>query len=262
MLLNFREIYRLISQTPVLTVYSLTIISTSIFIYITIYSSYVPTVRHTRPIYLQFDSTCQENCSNPYGIVQFNDVRSSIYLARGQAYKFVIELEMPESEINWRQGMFMIRIRLEESQGNTLFDISRPAILKYKTSITRAIYAIIFWPFLITNFKSEMQTMHVQVIDNYVEGAQFYFKKMDRAIVEVLARDIQIYTANLNIIANLSGLSYYMYNWPISSAALGVATLASFMTLLSIYRGHSSSIYRPAKNEFEDGSEVPTSSGL
>lgn len=259
---SFRKVSRLISQTPVLTLYSLIIISTSVFIYITIYNTYVPIVRHTRPIHLQFDSTCQENCSNPYAIVRFNDVRSSIYLARGQAYRFVIALELPESDINWKQGMFMIRLRLIESQGNILFDISRPAILKYKTLITRIIYAITFWPFLITNFKNEMQTMHVQVIDNYVEGAQFYFNKMDRALVEILARDIQIYTANLHVIANLSGLSYYMYHWPISSAALGVVTLASFMTLLSVYRGHSSSIYRPVKNEFEEGPEEPTSSGL
>lgn len=152
---------------------------------------------------------------------------------------------MPESDINWSQGMFMIRLRLIESQGKTLYDVSRPAILKYKTLLTRVIYALVYWPFLITSFRNEMQAMHVQVIDNYIEGAQFYFNKMDRALVEILARDIQVYSANLHVIANLSGLSYYMYHWPISSATLGVATLASFMTLLSVYRGQSSSRYQP-----------------
>lgn len=249
-----RRAYRfVVSQTSVITLYSLLIISTSIFIYITIYNTYIPTVRHTRPVHLQFDSTCKENCSNPYAIVHFNDVRSSFYLARGQSYRFVIALEMPESDINWNQGMFMIRLRLIESQGKTLYDISRPAILKYKTLLTRIICAIVYWPFLVTSFKNEMQTMHVQVIDNYIEGAQFYFNKMDRALVEILARDIQVYSANLHVIANLSGLSYYMYHWPISSATLGVATLASFMTLLSVYRGQSSSMYQPyITDEYEE----------
>lgn len=255
-----RFIYSLITgtanQASLVTLYSFLILSTSVFIYITIYNTYVPVVQHTRPVHLQFDSACHQNCSNPFAIVNFNDVRSSFYLARGQSYRFVISLEMPESDVNWGQGMFMIRLRLIESQGKTLYDISRPAILKYKTFLTRIIHAVVFWPFLVTSFRNEMQTMNVQLIDNYIEGARFYFNKMDRALVEILARDVQIYNAHLHVLANLSGLSYYMYHWPITSATIGVATLASFMTILSVYRGHSSSSYQPVSSEdYADGFE-------
>lgn len=256
-----REYYRLlIAQTSLVTLYSLLIVSTSVFIYITVYNTYVPVVQQSRPVHLQFDSECQENCSHPYAIVNFNDVRSSFYLARGQSYRFVLALEMPESDINWSQGMFMIRLRLIESQGKTLYDVSRPAILKYKTFLTRLINAVVYWPFLVANYKNEMQTMNVQLIDNYIEGAKFYFNKMDRALVEILARDVQIYTANLHILANLSGLTYYMYHWPLMSATMGVATLASFMTLLSVYRSHSTSGYQSYitdqySNQVEDEDE-------
>lgn len=234
----------LLDQASLVTLYSFLILSTSMFIYITLYNIYVPVVQYTRPVHLQFDSTCQTNCSHPHAVVNFNDVRSSFYLARGQSYKFVIALEMPESDINWNQGMFMIRLRLIESQGKTLYDISRPAILKYKTLLTRIINSLIYWPFLITSYRNEMQVLHVQLIDSYIEGAKFYFNKMDRALVEIIARDIQIYSANLHVLANLSGLSYYMYHWRITSAAIGVTTLASFMAILSVYRGHSSSGYQ------------------
>jgi len=230
----------LLNQASLVSLYSLLIVSTSIFIYITIYNNYVPVVQHSRPVHLQFDSTCERNCTNPYAIVTFNDVRSSFYLSRGQSYRFVIQLEMPESDVNWRQGMFMIRLRLIESQGKTLFDISRPAILKYKTFLTKLINSLVWSPLFVVNLKNEMQTMQVQLIDNYIEGAKFYFNKMDRALVEILARDVQVYSAHLHILANLSGLSYYMYHWPISSATIGVATLAGFMTILSVYRGQSS----------------------
>lgn len=233
-------IIKLANQISLVTLYSALILSTSVFIYITIYSTYVPTVQHSRPVYLQFDTTCQKNCSNPFAIVSFNDIRSTFYLSRGQSYKFVLLLEMPESDINWKQGMFMIRLRLIESQGKTLYDVSRPAILKYKTFLTRIINSLIYWPFLITSYRNEMQTMNVQLIDNYIEGANFYFNKMDRALVEIMARDIQIYSAHLHVIANLSGLSYYMYFWPVTSAIVGVATLASFMATLGIYKGHAS----------------------
>lgn len=241
MVLEGTVVSQLANQASLVSVYSLLILSTSIFIYITIYNNYVPVVQHTRPVHLQFDSTCQENCSNPYAVVNFNDVRSSFYLSRGQAYRFVIQLEMPESDVNWKQGMFMIRLRLIESQGKTLYDISRPAVLKYKTLLTRLINSLVWSPLFVINYKNEMQTMQVQLIDNYIEGARFYFNKMDRALVEIIARDIQIYSASLHILANLSGLSYYMYHWPISSATLGVATLASFMAILSVYRGQTSS---------------------
>lgn len=230
----------LANQASLVSLYSLLILSTSIFIYITIYNNYVPVVLHTRPVHLQFDSTCKDNCSNPYAVVNFNDVRSSFYLARGQAYKFVMQLEMPESDVNWKQGMFMIRLRLIESQGKTLYDISRPAALKYKTFLTRMINSLVWSPFLVTQYKYEVQTMNIQLIDNYIEGAQFYFNKMDRALVELLARDVQVYSAHLHIMANLTGLSYYMYHWPVSSATVGVATLAGFMTILSVYKGQSS----------------------
>lgn len=226
------------NQVSIITLYSILVLSTSIFIYITIYSTYVPIVQHTRPVHLQFDTTCSQgiNCSNPYAFVNFNDntQRAPFYLSRGQSYKFILALEMPESDVNWKQGMFMIRLRLIESQGQILFDISRPAILKYKTLLTRIIYAIIYWPLLVTSYRNEMQTLHVALIDNYIEGA-----KMDRAMVEIIARDIQIYSAQIYIQANLSGLSYYMQTWPITTALVGISTLALFMAMLTIYKGHS-----------------------
>lgn len=223
-----------ISSASVFTLYSSLIISTSIFTYITIYSIYVPIVQHTKPMYLQFDSSCQLNCSFPYAVVNFNDrIRLSFPLSRGQSYSFFVELEMPESDINWDQGMFMIRLRLIESQGKTLYDESRPAILQFRTLVTRLIKAFIYWPFLVTNYKNEMQTINVQLIDDYIEGAKYNFNKMDRAIVELITRDIQIYSARLKIKANLKGITYYMYHWSIISAAIGISTISGFLGIMS-----------------------------
>lgn len=225
----------LTNQASLVTLYSFLIISTSIFTYISIYSIYVPIVQQTRPVYFQFDSKCKTDCNHPFATVDFHDVRSKFHLARGQAYKFNLELAMPESDINMNQGIFMIRLKLIESQGKILYDISRPAMLKHRTLVTRVIKALVLSPFLITNYKNEMQTLNVQIIDNYIEGAKHYFDRIDRAFVELLAKDLQVYSANLHVVANLSGLSYYMYHWPISSAISGIATIAGFMSLVSIY---------------------------
>lgn len=222
------------NQASLFTLYSLLILSSSVFSYITIYSTYVPIVQQTKPVYFQFDSKCEFNCQNPVANVNFNDVRSKLYLARGQSYKFIIELAMPESKTNREQGMFMINLKLE-SHGKILSDISRPAILKHRTFVTRVLKALVLSPLLLVNYKNEMQTLKVQLIDNYIEGAEFTFKKMDKAVIELVARDLQVYSADLHIIANLSGLSYYMYYWPISSAILGISTIVSFMSMISVY---------------------------
>lgn len=46
---------------------------------------------------------------------------------------------------------------------------------------------------------------------------------------EILNHDIQIYSANINIIANLSGLRYLMFHWPIFSAILGTGSNLLFV---------------------------------
>lgn len=212
------------------------ILSTSVFIYLTIYRNYVPTVEHTRPVHFQFDSRCSNNCTNPVAIIKFSGARSTLHLARGQSYKFTLVLEMPESDINWNQGMFMVRLRLVESQGKTICDVSRSAILKYKSSLTKKISALFYWPLAVTNYRNEMQTLNVQLVDDFIEGAQFHFRDIDMAVIELLARDVQVYSAQLRFMVNLVGLSYYMYSWPITSAVIAITTLASFMGILSIYR--------------------------
>lgn len=203
--------------------------------YIVIHQTHVPTVKHTEEVHIQYDSTCETNCSLPHGIVELKKQRS-INLFRGQSYRFVIELEMPESETNYKQGMFMLRLRLI-LQGRSLHDSSRPTTLRYKSRIIRTLSALFYSPFLITNYKNEMQTLQVQLIDNYIEGYKYRFETLDIARLDVLARDIQIYSCRLHIIANLTGLKYFMHNWPVISAISGIIIVASIMIFLTFYQG-------------------------
>lgn len=47
--------------------------------------------------------------------------------------------------------------------------------------------------------------------------------------VEILNHDIQLYSANINIIANLAGLRYLMFHYPIFSAILGMGSNVFFV---------------------------------
>lgn len=204
------------------------VLMTSIFIYLTIYNSYIPKVHHFKQVHFVFDAKCANNCSNPH-----SDVYCNFPLLQGQSYKFVLSLEMPESKVNWEQGMFMININLFSPKQTSLYRATRPAILKQKSRITRYLHALVYGPLLVLGFKNEMQTVEIQLIDNYIEGP------VGTASIELVARNLQLYSALLHVYANLSGLSYYMYYWPITSAVLGVITLSSFMGLLSTYRSVS-----------------------
>lgn len=61
---------------------------------------------------------------------------------------------------------------------------------------------------------------------------------MTDVYVEVQARSIEIYSAALLINAHLSGMRYFMYHWPVTSAILGISfnlCIVFFTTTLSFY---------------------------
>lgn len=57
----------------------------------------------------------------------------------------------------------------------------------------------------------------------------FQFHPITDIYFEVLQHDIQIYSAKLKIIADLGGLRYLMYHWPILSAFLGIGSNLFFV---------------------------------
>lgn len=226
--------YDLINHVTVISL----ILFTSIFVYIVIHQTSVPIVKNTEILHIQYDSTCEENCSTPYATVQ-----RLVHLSRGQSYKFVIELDMPESEVNRNQGMFMLHMSLMQS-GKVVHISSRPAALRYKSRLVRILSGLFYAPLYATNYKEEVQTINVQMIDNYIEGASFSYANLDLVRIDILVRNVQIYSAKLHIIANLVGLKYLMYHWQLTSAIIGITTVAFFITLLSFYKGELTDQHR------------------
>ena len=206
------------------------VLMTSIFLYLTIYSAFIPKVHHSKRVHFEFDTKCADNCKNPRAEVTCKQFQ----LHRGQSYRFSLSLDMPESEVNWKQGMFMINVNLISPSGKILHTSSRPAILKQKSRVTRWLLSLAYWPFVLLGYKNEMQTVDVQLIDSYNEGP------ITKASLELVARNIQVYSASMHVYANLSGLSYYMYNWPVSSAIVGVMTLTSFISMVGTCKTPSS----------------------
>jgi seipin len=227
------------------------IIWSSAFLYSMFYYNFIPLVLITKEVYFQYDSTCNRkldlNCKIPFAEFELSsDSRTGHQLIRGQMYKIDIDLELPESEINWNQGMFMIRIKLFDENKRTFIDVAKPSILKFKSPIMRMIESIFYWPLLVVGFMKESQILTVTLIENLVEGSHQNVGPITDGRIEIEARDIEIYPPTvLRIIAHLNGLKYYMYYYPISSAAFGT----SFITIIIYFMACISPSYRTKYKE-------------
>lgn len=76
----------------------------STLIYITFYYNFIPTLSYKKSINFDFDSKCNQSCLNPSADLNLRDADTPKLFSRGQSYKFFVNLNLPESDINWNQG--------------------------------------------------------------------------------------------------------------------------------------------------------------
>lgn len=229
----------------------------SAFIYSMFYYVYIPLILTTKEIYLEYDSTCDTNCAIPFARIPLSQYLSNGEFTRGQMYRFEIDLHFPESDINWSQGMFMIRIKLFDNNQNIVRNDAKPLILRYKSPLMRIIYSLFYWPLLVIGFMDESQTFSLTLIDNFIEGSHKSYGPVTHALIEIEARSIQIFPPTiLRISAHLTGLRYYMYYWPIISALFGISFIAFFISFFKFvsYTKRLSEEYNEneLKSDFEE----------
>ncbi|XP_050311802.1 seipin isoform X2 [Anthonomus grandis grandis] len=206
----------------------------SILMYMAFYYVYVPILKHERPVHLKFTPCvatydCQVEkgmCSFPSAHVQLTKKQQLLML--DQPYKVYLDLEMPESPANKELGMFMVCVEFRGSDGKTVANSCRSAMLHYKSNFLDTIYKVVFIPFFIFGSAEEKQVVHVELFSDYKESE---YKAVTDIYVEVQTRHIEIYSAKFSVNARFSGLRYIMFNWPILSAALGITANLFFIAL-------------------------------
>ena len=214
-----------------LVIGGLAIIWLSVFIYIGFYYKYIPTVMNSREVHLQYDSRCDPKTADQCCNIPFAELSFSAYdFDRGQTYHFFLDMVLPESEVNWAQGMFMVRLKLLDHKNQTVVNVAKPTGLKYKSIVLRTIHILFFWPLMILGLTDENQHISVTLMDDFVEGSYAGLEGPYVARLEFEVRDIQIYPpTKLRIGAALSGLRYYMYYWWPLSFFMGTTTISFFL---------------------------------
>lgn len=209
----------------------------------------------TRPIHMQF-KTCYSDkglCDYPSAHVKLT--KNQQLLMIGQKYKMVVDVDLPESPANENIGMFMLCIRLSDKFGYLVSSSCRSSRLKYKSRLYRIIHTLFMVPFYLTGFSSEKQEVQLEMYTDF-EDDQLH--PISDIYFEMLDHDIQIYSAKIKIIANLSGLRYLMFHWPILSSFLGIGSnllFVFFVFSMSWRHIYGPEVYKNEPNDHLDQCE-------
>lgn len=241
-------VWNFVHSATFASVFVILLVWASIFIYITFYFLYIPSLDLSKSIYFHFDSSCSgEKCSNPKAVIPLTEYRNPTLFAKGQQYRIRVDLTVPDSEVNANQGMFMVKLSMFDNNNKEIITTKRPSMLTYKSLVVRLIHTFFNWPFYVVGFSREDEKIKVPMIEEYVDGTRSRAGPANVAEVELVSRDIQVYESTLVIQANLTGLRYYMVNWPIITAMFGIATIFAFLSLVTIF-----SINRVTKDDTAD----------
>ncbi|KAK8779449.1 hypothetical protein V5799_019216 [Amblyomma americanum] len=229
----FGGVRQLASQSFFVAVLFSVITWTSILLYGVFYWNYIPKSSHIFPVHLRFESkACPGGfCDYPMANVTIVRPGQDDYLARGQRYKMYLELEMPESEANQRIGMFTVRLDMISEDGEVLRSTQRSGVLRYKSVLVRLFSTLFYIPMLLLGSAEEKQTVSVLLFERYMED---YAKPATQAGIMIRNSHIEVYTATLKIYADFTGLRYLLYNWPLTSAVVGISTNFFFVSLVAL----------------------------
>uniref|UniRef100_A0A670JM68 Seipin n=1 Tax=Podarcis muralis TaxID=64176 RepID=A0A670JM68_PODMU len=233
MLLMLR-VRRTVLQTAILLCVLLLLLWISVFLYGSFYYSYMPTVSYVSPVHYKTDcgQIGSELCSFPVANVSFiKDSRDRV-LMYGQPYRISLELELPESPVNQNLGMFMVVISCYTKGGHIISSSARSAILHYRSSLLQMLDTFAFASLFLAGFTEQKQLLDVELYSDYKEDS---YTPTVGAVIEIQTTKIQIYGAQLRIHAHFTGLRYLLYNFPVTSAILGVASNFTFLSVIVLF---------------------------
>ncbi|XP_060545582.1 seipin [Pantherophis guttatus] len=230
------RVRRTVLQTAILFCVLLLLLWVSIFLYGSFYYSYMPTVSYVSPVHYQFRTDCgqpgPELCSFPVANISFiKDSRDQV-LMYGQPYRMSLELELPESPVNQNLGMFMVVISCYTKGGRIISSSARAAMLHYRSGLLQMLDTFAFAGLFLAGFTEQKQTVDVELYSDYKEDS--YIPTIG-AVIEIQTTRIQIYGAHLRIHAHFTGLRYLLYNFPVTSAVLGVVSNFMFLSVIVLF---------------------------
>lgn len=233
---TFHKARRTLLQAAILFCVLGLLLWVSIFLYGSFYYSYMPTVSFSTPVHFYYTSDCDSSestlCSFPRANISFMKNEKDQVMANGQPYRISVDLEMPESPVNEQLGMFMIKMICYTKGGRIVSSVSRSTMLHYRSSLLKTMSTLLFSPLLLSGMAEQKQLIEVELVSDYKTNA---YEPTVGAVIEIQSRRVQIYSSQLRIHAYFRGIRYVLYNFPLTSAVIGVATNFAFLSVIVLF---------------------------
>ncbi|XP_049580299.1 seipin [Syngnathus scovelli] len=208
----------------------------SIFLYGSFYYSYMPTVSFSAPVHFYYSSDCEasesELCSFPTANISLLRNDRDQVMAYGQPYRISLELELPESPVNEHLGMFMVKMSCYTKGGKMVSSVRRSTMLHYRSTLLQTLSTFFFSPLLLTGMAEQKQLIEIELFSSYKTNS---YQPTIGTVIEIQSKRVQIYSSQLRIHAYFTGVRYVIYNFPLTSAVIGVATNFAFLSVIVLF---------------------------
>uniref|UniRef100_U5EVA8 Seipin n=1 Tax=Corethrella appendiculata TaxID=1370023 RepID=U5EVA8_9DIPT len=200
----------------------------SIFMYAYFYYSYMPAVSHVKDVHMNYRRCEYHNCEI-YPEAEVILTKNQQLLMVGQPYKVYLHIDMPESPKNHDLGMFTVCARMTDQSNKHGIDSCRLAMLHYKSPLLKQITTWMLSPLFVFGYREEIQHISVELFTNFEDDQNYPITKVK---VQIKSKDVQFYSVRLQIAAHFTGLRYFMFNWPVLSAVVGISTNLFFILII------------------------------
>lgn len=149
------------------------------------------------------------------------DAPTQPVMVPGVKYDVIVELTVPESPANADVGVFMVTTKLY-SVDKWQASSARPVTLHHVPAPVRWLRLGAWLVPYALGFSEPAQTLSVTAINGYPESKESPITRVD---VELNTPKLQVYSAKLTIIAQLTGVRYLMYHWSLPTAILVILNI-------------------------------------
>ncbi|XP_059382432.1 seipin isoform X3 [Carassius carassius] len=105
-------------------------------------------------------------------------------------------------------------------------------MLHYRSNLLQTMSTLLFSPLLLTGVSEQKQLIEVEL---YPDFKSDLYQPAVGAVIEIQSRRVQIYSAQLRIHACFAGVRYLLYNFPVMSAVVGVASNFTFLSVIVLF---------------------------
>ncbi|KAJ6246575.1 hypothetical protein M0813_19242 [Anaeramoeba flamelloides] len=224
----------LVGNLVVLQIIATFILFTSICTYGIFYYFYIPPSEIQHPVYFDYAPEKGDLPILELDLLNNPKIKNKAHwhrvLRSGVKYTFSLDLIVPDSPRNQNAGVWMIETSV--LNGNIVTGSSKiPVILTYRSKGIRSVRSIIYGVPLIAGAMKESQHIPVDLLSNFREPKN---TPTTGIRVQISNKEIEIYSAQLNINSNFTGLRYFCRYWFFTSAIIIVSLLFIFQFSIAL----------------------------